>query len=199
MTAALPILDDAALDLLFREARTHSKWQDRDVPDALLQQAYDLARMGPTSGNCQPLRILFVRGAEAKKKFEPCLSDGNRAKTMAAPATAIFAMDMEFYELMPRLFHDPTARSWFAGKPAAIEETAFRNSTLQAAYFILACRSLGLDCGPMSGFDKAKVDQAFFAGTSWRSNFICNIGYGDKASLHPRNPRLDFAEACRIA
>lgn len=199
MTTARPILDDAALDLIFREARTHSKWLDREVPDALLQQAYELARMGPTSGNCQPLRILFVRGAEAKKKFEPALSDGNRAKTMAAPATAIFAMDMEFYELMPRLFHDPTARSWFAGKPAAIEETAFRNSTLQAAYFMLACRSLGLDCGPMSGFDKAKVDQVFFAGTTWRSNFICNIGYGDKTALHPRNPRLDFAEACRIA
>jgi 3-hydroxypropanoate dehydrogenase len=199
MTDMLPALDDAALDLLFREARTHSKWLDRPVPDALLQQAFDLARMGPTSGNCQPLRILFVRGAEAKKKFEPCLSDGNRAKTMAAPATAIFAMDMEFYELMPRLFHDPTARSWFAGKPAAIEETALRNSTLQAAYFMLAARSLGLDCGPMSGFDKAKVDQAFFAGTNWRSNFICNIGYGDKAALHPRNPRLAFDEACRIA
>ena len=199
MTDMLPALDDAALDLLFREARTHSKWLDRPVPDALLQQAFDLARMGPTSGNCQPLRILFVRGAEAKKKFEPCLSDGNRAQTMAAPATAIFAMDMEFYELMPRLFHDPTARSWFAGKPAAIEETALRNSTLQAAYFMLAARSLGLDCGPMSGFDKAKVDQAFFAGTNWRSNFICNIGYGDKAALHPRNPRLAFDEACRIA
>ena len=140
-----------------------------------------------------------MRGAEAKKKFDPCLSDGNRAKTMAAPATAIFAMDMEFDELMPRLFHDPTARSWFAGKPAAIEETALRNSTLQAAYFMLAARSLGLDCGPMSGFDKAKVDQAFFAGTNWRSNFICNIGYGDKAALHPRNPRLAFDEACRIA
>jgi 3-hydroxypropanoate dehydrogenase len=197
--AATERVDDAALNLIFRDARTHGKWLDRPVPDALLQQAYEIARMGPTSGNCQPLRILFVRGAEAKKKFEPALSEGNRAKTMAAPATAIFAMDMEFYELMPRLFHDPTARSWFAGKPAAIEETAFRNSTLQAAYFILACRSLGLDCGPMSGFDKAKVDAAFFAGTTWRSNFICNIGYGDDAALRPRNPRLDFSEACRIA
>ncbi|MDY0871989.1 malonic semialdehyde reductase [Dongia rigui] len=191
--------DDAALDLLFREARTHSKWLEKPVPDALLRQAYELARMGPTSGNCQPLRILFVTSAEAKKKFEPCLSEGNRAKTMAAPATAIFAMDMEFYELMPRLFHDPTARSWFAGKPAAIEETAFRNSTLQAAYFMLACRSLGLDCGPMSGFDKQKTDAVFFSGTTWRSNFICNIGYGDKSALHPRNPRLDFAESCKIA
>jgi len=199
MALATAKLDDAALDLIFREARTHSKWSDKPVPDALLQQAYDLARMGPTSGNCQPLRILFVRGAEAKKKFAPCLSEGNRAKTMAAPATAIFAMDMEFYELMPRLFHDPTARSWFAGKPAAIEETAFRNSSLQAAYFILAARSLGLDCGPMSGFDKKMTDEVFFADTTWRSNFICNIGYGDKGALHPRNPRLDFAEACRIA
>lgn len=199
MTTDLRPLDDADLDLIFRTARTYSRWLDKPVPDVLLQQAYELARMGPTSGNSQPLRILFVRGSDAKKKFEPALSEGNRAKTMAAPATAIFAMDMEFYELMPRLFHDPTARSWFAGKPAVIEETAFRNSTLQAAYFIVACRSLGLDCGPMSGFDKKMVDETFFAGTSWRSNFICNIGYGDKAALHPRNPRLDFAEACRIA
>ena len=199
MTDQLAALDDAALDLIFREARTHSTWLDKPVPDSLLQQAYEIARMGPTSGNCQPLRILFVRSAEAKKTFEPALSEGNRAKTMAAPATAIFAMDMEFYELMPRLFHDPTARSWFAGKPAAIEDGAFRNSTLQAAYFMLAARSLGLDCGPMSGFDKAKVDAAFFAGTTWRSNFICNIGYGDKTALRPRNPRQGFDEACRIA
>ena len=191
-------LSDADLDLIFREARTHSKWLDKPVPDALLQAAFDLARMGPTSGNCQPMRILFIRSAEAKQKFAPALSQGNLAKTMAAPATAIFAMDMEFYELMPRLFHDPTARSWFAGKPAVIAETAMRNGSLQAAYFILAARSLGLDCGPMSGFDKAKVDAAFFEGTTWRSNFICNIGYGDKAALHPRNPRLEFSEACRI-
>ncbi len=199
MTTDLRPLDDADLDLIFRTARTYSRWLDKPVPDVLLQQAYELARMGPTSGNSQPLRILFVRGSDAKKKFEPASSEGNRAKTMAAPATSIFAKDIEFYELMPRLFHDPTARSWFAGKPAVIEETAFRNSTLQAAYFIVACRSLGLDCGPMSGFDKKMVDETFFAGTSWRSNFICNIGYGDKAALHPRNPRLDFAEACRIA
>src|SRR5262249_15167808 len=138
-------LGDGELDLIFREARTHTRWLDRPVPDALLKAAYDLARMGPTSGNCQPLRILFVRSKEAKEKFAPALSQGNLAKTMAAPATAIFAMDMEFYELMPRLFHDPTARSWFAGKPAAIEETAMRNGTLQAGYFIIAARSLGLD------------------------------------------------------
>jgi 3-hydroxypropanoate dehydrogenase len=192
------ILDDAALDLLFRAARTHSAWLDKPVPDALLHRAYDLARMGPTSANSQPLRILFVRSKAAKEKFSPALSAGNRAKTMTAPVTAIFAMDMTFYELMPRLFHNPTARSWFAGKPAAIEETAFRNSTLQAAYFMLAARGLGLDCGPMSGFDRGKVDTVFFADTSWRSNFICNIGYGDPAALFPRNPRLDFDEACRI-
>jgi 3-hydroxypropanoate dehydrogenase len=192
-------LSDADLDVIFREARTHSKWLDKPVSDDLLKAAYDLARMGPTSGNCQPMRVLFVRSPEAKQKFAPALSQGNLAKTMAAPATAIFAMDMEFYELMPRLFHDPTARGWFAGKPAVIAETAMRNGTLQAAYFIIAARSLGLDCGPMSGFDKAKVDAVFFEGTTWRSNFICNIGYGDNAALHPRNPRLDFSETCKIA
>lgn len=192
-------LDDAALDLIFRAARTHSHWLDRPVPDDLLRRAYDLARMGPTSANCQPMRVVFVRSPAAKAKLEPALSGGNRAKTMAAPATAIFAMDMEFYEALPRLFHDPEARSWFAGKPKAIESTAFRNATLQAAYFVIAARSVGLDCGPMSGFDNAKVDAAFFAGTGFRSNFICNIGYGDPTRLHPRNPRLGFDEACRIA
>lgn len=198
MTTDLAPLSDTDLDLIFRQARTYNRWLDKPVSDALLQQAYEIARMGPTSSNSQPLRIFFVRNIAAKKKLEPTLSEGNRAKTMAAPVTAIFAMDMAFYELMPRLFHDPAARSWFAGKPQAIEETAFRNSTLQAAYFIIACRALGLDCGPMSGFNKKQLDEAFFAGTMWRSNFICNIGYGDKSALHPRNPRLDFSEACRI-
>lgn len=192
-------LDDAALDLIFRNARTHNYWLDREVPDDLLRRAWDLARMGPTSANCQPLRIVFVRSSEAKAKFAPALSQGNLAKTMAAPATAIFGMDLEFYEKLPQMFHDPEARSWFAGKPKTIETTALRNGTLQAAYFMLAARSLGLDCGPMSGFDNAKVDAAFFAGTPVRSNFICNIGYGDPARLHPRNPRLDFDAACRIA
>ena len=191
-------LDDTALDLIFRQARTHNYWLDKEVPDDLLRRAFELARMGPTSANCQPMRVVFVRSAEAKAKFAPALSQGNLAKTMAAPATAIFGMDMEFYEILPRMFHDPEARSWFAGKPKVIESTAFRNATLQTAYFILAARSLGLDCGPMSGFDNAKVDAAFFAGTSIKSNFICNIGYGDPARLHPRNPRLGFDEACRI-
>lgn len=189
---------DAALDLIWREGRTFSKFSDRPVADAILQQAFELARMGPTSANCQPLRVQFVRGKEAKAKLKPALSAGNRAKTMAAPVTAIFAQDMEFYEQLKTQFHDPEARSWFAGKPAAIAETAMRNSSLQAAYFMLAARALGLDCGPMSGFDKEMVDAAFFASTNWRSNFICNIGYGDRASLHPRNPRLAFDFACRI-
>jgi 3-hydroxypropanoate dehydrogenase len=192
-------LDDAALDLIFRDARTHSKWLAKPVADDLLRRAFELARMGPTSANCQPMRAVFVRSPEAKAKLEPALSAGNRAKTMAAPATAIFAMDMEFYERLPKLFHDPAARSWFAGKPKAIASNAFRNATLQAAYFIIAARAVGLDCGPMSGFDNDKVDAAFFAGTNFKSNFLCNIGYGDPAALHPRNPRLGFDEACVIA
>lgn len=192
-------LDDAALDLIFRNARTHSHWLDRPVSDDDLRRAYDLARMGPTSGNCQPMRVVFVRSAEAKAKLEPALSSGNRAKTMAAPVTAIFAMDMEFYEHLPRMFHDPEARSWFAGKPKAIATTAMRNATLQAAYFIIAARAVGLDCGPMSGFDNDKVDAAFFAGTTYKSNFICNLAHGDPARLHPRNPRFSFDEACVIA
>jgi 3-hydroxypropanoate dehydrogenase len=192
-------LDDAALDLIFRNARTHTKWLDKPVSDDDLRCAYDLARMGPTSGNCQPMRVVFVRSKEAKAKLEPALSSGNRAKTMAAPATAIFAMDMEFYEHLPRMFHDPEARSWFAGKPKAIATNAMRNATLQAAYFIIAARAVGLDCGPMSGFSNEKVDAAFFAGTTWKSNFLCNLAHGDPAALHPRNPRFSFDEACVIA
>lgn len=192
-------LDDTPLGLIFRNARTHSKWLDKPVADDLLRRAFELARMGPTSANCQPMRVVFVRSPAAKAKLEPAMSSGNRAKTMAAPATAIFAMDMEFYENLPRMFHDPEARSWFAGKPKAIATNAMRNATLQAAYFIIAARALGLDCGPMSGFDNDKVDAAFFAGTSFKSNFLCNLGYGDPAALHPRNPRLAFDEACVIA
>ena len=196
---ALSRADESALDLIWREARTFSHFLDKPVGDDILQAAYDLAKMGPTSANSQPLRILFVRGKEAKAKLEPALSAGNRAKTMAAPVTAVFAQDMEFYEQLKTQFQDPEARSWFADKPAAITETAMRNSSLQAAYFMLAARALGLDCGPMSGFDKEKLDAVFFAGTSWKSNFICNLGYGDRSKLHPRNPRLAFDVACRIA
>lgn len=191
-------LPETALRQLFTEARTHSHWTERPVPDALLRQAYELARMAPTSANCQPLRIVFVRSPEAKERLRPALSAGNLEKTMKAPATAIVAHDLAFYEKLGRLFHDPGARGWFEGKPKHIETTAFRNGSLQGAYFILAARALGLDCGPMSGFDAAKVDAAFFADSTIRSNFLVNLGYGDRSRLQPRNPRLDFDEACRI-
>lgn len=189
---------DEALDLIFREARTHSKFLDRAVPDALLRQAWDLARMAPTAANSLPGRIVFVRSAAAKEKLKPALAPGNVDKTMAAPVTAIVAQDLAFYEHLAKTFPHANARAWYEGNDALIAETAFRNSSLQGAYLILALRSLGLDCGPMSGFDAAKVDAAFFAGTSWKSNFLINIGYGDASALHPRNPRLDFEEACRI-
>ena len=155
--------------------------------------------MGPTSANCQPMRVVFVVSAEAKEKLKPALSAGNRDKTMAAPATAIVAHDLRFYDELPRLFHDPGARSWFTGSEAHAERTAFRNGSLQGAYFLLAARALGLDCGPMSGFDNAKVDAAFFPDGRCKSNFLLNLGYGDRSSLFPRNPRLAFDEACRIA
>lgn len=194
----MPTADSQSLDVIFRNARTHNVFSDRAVDDALLKQVYELARMGATAANTNPMRILFVKSAAAKEKLKPCLDAGNVDKTMKAPVTAVIAQDMEFYENMPRLFPHTDARSWYAGKPAAIEVTAFRNSTLQGAYFMLAARALGLDCGPMSGFNNAKLDEAFFAGTSWKSNFICNLGYGDASKLHPRNPRLEFSEACRI-
>lgn len=190
---------DDALKLLFLDARTHSAWLDKPVDDALLQRAYDIARMGPTSANCSPMRIVFVKSDEAKAKLKPCLAEGNVEKTMNAPVTAIIAQDMEFYEQLPKLFPHTDARSWFAGKPEAIESTAARNSSLQGAYFMIAARAVGLDCGPMSGFNNAKLDEAFFTGTSYKSNFLCNLGYGDASKLHPRSPRLDFGEACKIA
>jgi len=190
--------ENTLLDRVFRDARTHNGWQERPVPDDLLRQAWDLARMGPTSANCQPLRVVFVRSAAAREKLRPALAPGNLDKTMAAPVTAILAQDMSFYERLPELFPHADARSWFAGNETLIDSTAFRNSTLQAAYFILALRAVGLDCGPMSGFDAARVDAAFLAGTTWKSNFLLNIGYGDPAGLYPRGPRLDFAQACRI-
>ena len=189
---------EAALDQLFHGARTFNRFRDEKVPDELLRAAWNLARLGPTSANSSPGRILFVKSPAAKKRLEPALSDGNRAKTMKAPVTAIMAYDMEFYEHLPRLFPHDDARSWFAGKPKAIEVTAFRNGTLFGAYFILAARAVGLDCGPMSGFDNEKVDREFLAGTSWRSNFLINIGFGDPSDLRPRHPRFEFDEACRI-
>jgi 3-hydroxypropanoate dehydrogenase len=193
------ILDDQALDLLFREARSHFQWAAKPVPDEMLRQAWDLTRMAPTSANCQPVRIVFVKSPEAKEKLRPALIEGNLDKTMSAPVTAIIAHDLDFYEHLPRLFPHTDARSWFVGNQPLIETTAFRNGTLQGGYFILACRALGLDCGPMSGFDNAKVDEAFFAGTRIRSNFLVNIGYGDASALFPRGPRPDFADSCSIA
>ncbi len=189
---------DPWLDRVFGEGRTFSHWQERDVRAEDLRRAYEFARLGPTSANCQPLRILFLKSAAAKARLEPALAAGNRAQTKAAPVTAIFAMDLDFPEALPRLFGNGDAKSWFAGNPPLIAETAFRNSSLQAAYFLIACRALGLDCGPMSGFDRDRVDAIFFAGTSWRANFLMNIGYGDPAKLRARDPRLDFVEACRL-
>src|SRR5512134_1845390 len=193
------IVDGTCLSIIFQDARTHSAWQDRLVSEELLRAVWDLAKMGPTSANCSPARIIFVLSREAKEKLNPALSEGNVAKTMAAPATAIFGYDLAFYDRLPELFPHTDARSWFAGNEKLIEATAFRNGTLQSAYFILAARAVGLDCGPMSGFDNAEVDKAFFAGTTIRSNFLCNIGYGDASKLRPRNKRLAFDEACRIA
>lgn len=188
-----------ALNTIFREARTLRRWQDRPVEPALLRAIWDLVCLAPTSANCSPGRVVFVVSREAKALLEPCLSPGNVAQTMAAPATAIFAYDLEFHDHLPRLYPQTDARAWFVGNDTAIQTTAFRNGSLQAAYFILAARALGLDCGPMSGFDNAKVDTAFFPGGVVKSNFLCNLGYGDRTGLAPRNPRLGFDEACRIA
>ena len=191
-------LSREALDQILLKARTHSHWSKDPVSDKTLYKIYDLMKWGPTSANCSPARIVFVKSREAKEKLLPCMAPGNVDKTRSAPVTAILAEDIEFYEKLPKLFPHTDARSWFVGNRPLIESTAFRNSTLQGAYFIIAARALGLDCGPMSGFVNAKVDTAFFQGTLWRSNFICNIGYGDAAKLHPRSPRLDFNEACKI-
>ena len=187
------------LDLIFRKARTHNAWLDKPVEDALLQQVYDLAKMGPTSANMCPLRIVFVKSREAKERLKPTLDAGNVDKTMAAPVTAILGMDIHFYEKLPKLFPHADAKAWFKDLPEPVlEYIALRNSSLQGAYFMLAARALGLDCGPMSGFDNAKVDAAFFAGTTVKSNFLCNLGHGDASKLFPRSPRLSFEEACKL-
>lgn len=190
-------LSEEALDQIFVKARTHSAWLREPVSDELLHHIYNLMKWGPTSANCCPARIVLVKSKEAKEKLLPCMAPGNVEKTKTAPVTAIIAYDLEFYEKLPKLFPHTDARSWFAGNKALIDSTAFRNGTLQGAYFMIAARSLGLDCGPMSGFDNEKVDAAFFQGTSWKSNFICNLGYGDSSKLYPRSPRLDFNEACK--
>lgn len=187
-----------ALAQLFAEARTHNKWQDRPVADETLHRVYDAMKMGPTSANCSPARIVFVKTAAAKEKLRPCLAPGNIEKTMTAPVCAVIAWDNEFYEKLPKLFPHADARAWFAGNEALIQGTAFRNSSLQGAYLILAARALGLDCGPMSGFDADAVKAAFFSGENVTVNFLCNLGYGDPTGLFARSPRLEFSEACRI-
>jgi 3-hydroxypropanoate dehydrogenase len=191
-------LGDRALDQLFREARTQNGWHDKKVSDELLHQLYDLLKVGPTSANCCPARFVFVMSPEAKARLKPCLAPNNVEKTMAAPVTVILGYDTEFYEKLPKLFPHIDARSWFAGNPALIQSTAFRNGSLQGAYLILAARALGLDCGPMSGFDNAKLDNAFFPDGKVKSNFLVNLGYGDPSRVRPRGPRLAFEEACQI-
>ena len=193
----MPISDDA-LDTTFRKARTHNRWQEKPVTPALLMAIYDLMRWGPTTANTSPARFVFVVSQSAKERLKPHLSPGNREKTLAAPATAIIAYDLDFAERLPFLFpHEPNAKSWFNDRPFA-DTAAFRNSSIQGGYFIIAARALGLDCGPMSGFDNAGVDREFFPDGRVKSNFLCNIGYGDPSGLFPRNPRLAFDEACQI-
>jgi len=192
------VLSAEALAQLFDEARTHNGWQDREVPDALLEQAVRLALWGPTSANCLPARFLFVRSPAAKARLAPAVAPGNLEKTLAAPATAIVAHDTQFYEHLPRLYPATDARSWFVGNAPLVETTAFRNGTLQGAYLLLALRAVGLDAGPMSGFDNAKVDAEFFPGGTVKSNFLVNIGYGDPTKLYPRGPRFAFEEVASI-
>jgi 3-hydroxypropanoate dehydrogenase len=191
-------LPDESLDQLFRQARTFPGWRPEPVPVALLREIYELARLGPTSANSSPARYVFVTTDEAKARLLPALMPGNVEQTRAAPVTVIVAWDTEFYDQLPKLFPQKDMRALFAGNRALIEETALRNSSLQGAYFILAARALGLDCGPMSGFDPAKVNAEFFPDGKWRANFLCNLGYGDPTKLRPRNPRLEFEEACRV-
>ena len=198
IAATKTAISQEAFDQLFREARTHSTWLPEPVPVELLRKAYELARLGPTSANGSPARFVFLTTPGAKLLLKPVLAPGNVDKTMAAPVTVIIAWDTEFHEHLPRLFPHADVRSYFVGNKPLIEETALRNSSLQAAYFILAARALGLDCGPMSGFDADKLNAAFFPDGKWKVNLLCNVGYGDPSKLHPRNPRLNFEEASVI-
>ncbi len=193
------MIDSAAIAALFTEARTQNKWTDQPVTDEQLHALFDLLKMAPTSANCSPARFVFVRTEAGKEKLRPALSAGNLEKTMTAPVTVIVAQDPKFYDQLPKLFPHADARAWFAGNAALAEETAFRNSTLQGAYLILAARALGIDSGAMSGFDKSKVDDAFFQDNGWKSNFLINLGHGDSNGLFPRSPRFAFDEACVLA
>ncbi|WP_343463772.1 malonic semialdehyde reductase [Pantoea sp.] len=192
-------LDSAALNALFNDARTHSHWQDKPVSRDLLAQLYQLTALGPTSANCSPGRFVFVTSQEGKEKLKPALSSGNVDKTLSAPVTVIVAWDPTFYEALPTLFPFGDARSWFTSSPELTKETAFRNSSLQAGYLIMAARALGLDAGPMSGFDPAKVNAAFFSENKWQVNVLINLGYGEESKLHLRLPRLSFDQASKFA
>jgi 3-hydroxypropanoate dehydrogenase len=197
-TDRMKSISKEASDQIFTSARTHSAWHNQPVTTDMLHRLYYLFKWAPTAANSNPARIIFVTTPEAKEKLVTCMDAGNVKKTLEAPVCAIIAHDLEFYEKLPKLFPHADARSWFAGNKELIATTAFRNSSMTGAYLMLAARSLGMDCGPMSGFDNAKVDRAFFGGTSWRSNFLCNLGYGDESKLFPRLPRLSFEEACKI-
>lgn len=193
------MLNETALNTLFLAARTHNGWRDMPVADEQLHRIYDLMKWGPTSANCTPARIVYVKSPDAKEKLLACMDPGNVEKTRTAPVTAIIGMDMAFYDQLPRLFpHNPDARSWFAGNQPAIDSTAMRNSSLQGGYFIMAARAVGLDCAPMSGFNADKLNDAFFADSTIKANFVCSLGYGDTSKLHARGPRLAFDEACKI-
>lgn len=194
----MPKISQSDLDILFNDARTVFSWTDEKIPQSVLKQLYDLMKMAPTAANCQPARILFVVSQDAKKKLEPCLDPGNVKKTMTAPVTAIIAGDTEFYTHFDKLFPISNARAWYEGKPDLIAETMFRNTALQEAYLIMAARALGLDCGPMSGFNSKMVDEVFFEGTPFKSNLLCNLGYGSRENIYPRLPRFDFDETCKI-
>jgi 3-hydroxypropanoate dehydrogenase len=194
------MIDAAALDALFRTARTQNAWTGVEISDDALRQLYDLAKMGPTSANCSPARFVFVRSPEGKEKLRPALSSGNLEKTLSAPVVAIVAYDKKFHEKLPELFpHSPDAQYWFTSTEQLAYETAFRNGTLQGAYLLMAARAMGIGTGPMSGFDNAIVDEAFFAGTEWKSNFMVNLGEGDPSAVFERSPRMAFADACVLA
>ena len=196
---AKPVLNPEALDTLFRQARTHNVWLKEPVSDDVLHQIYDLMKWGPTSANTSPTRIVFLRTPEAKERLRPALMPLNVDKSMQAPVVAILAYDLKFFENLPKLFpHNPGMKDFFANAPEMAQTNAFRNASIQGGYFILAARALGLDCGPMSGFDNAKVDAEFFPSSNLKSNFLCNLGYGDHSKLFPRSPRLDFDEACQL-
>jgi len=196
--AELSRIPAEALEVLFSKARSHNVWTDEPVSDAELRELYDLMKWGPTAANCSPARILFVKSPAAKERLKGCLAPGNVEKSMSAPVVAIIGMDLEFHEHLPKLFSHTDARSWFAGKPDHIRQTAFRNSALQGAYLMIAARALGLDCGPMSGFDSDKLEAEFFPDGNVEANFICAIGHGDHSQLFPRSPRLAFDEACQV-